>query len=235
LQPWLTDWPFVIRVESEIEKPMRPSGDDFLSLLSDLNLSSLENDSNPAFGLNADLCLAYVNPAWFRFAKENRGEPSIFERFASGTPIVDEIHGPLKQYFLDKFEAALRTGVSWRQTYECSSAETFRLYHQTIYPLRDGRGLIFVNSLAVVEPMAAQARRARAPERRQYESPDRTIVQCSNCRRVQRVRQPSSWDWVPAWVARMPDGVSQGLCDACRDCYYASDPPQARSHAASCS
>ena len=144
----------------------------FLSCFGDLNLPSLEDDPNAVFALNADLSLAYVNPAWFRFAQENGGEPAISERFAIGTPVEAGIHGPLKPYYLARFQAALHSGVPWRQTYECSSADTFRMYHQTVYPLRNEGGLVIVNSLAVQEPMAAQARRCTEPDRRKYETPD---------------------------------------------------------------
>jgi hypothetical protein len=201
----------------------------FLSRLGDLNLPSLDDDPNAVFALNADLSLAYVNPAWFRFAQENGGEPAISERFTIGTPVEAGIHGPLKPYYLARFQAALHSGVPWRQTYECSSTETFRLYHQTVYPLRNEGGLVIVNSLAVQEPMAAQARRGMEPDRRQYETPEGLIMQCSHCRCVQRVRQPWFWDWVPSWVARIPDGVSHALCDACHDRYYGRDPARAPS------
>jgi hypothetical protein len=49
------------------------------------------------------------------------------------------------------------------------------------------------------------------------------IVTCSSCRRVRRARPGvAQWDWVPAYVERMPDGVSHGLCELCSRFYYPS-------------
>ena len=36
----------------------------------------LERHEGPVFGLTGDLELAYLNPAWFRFARDNQGDPS---------------------------------------------------------------------------------------------------------------------------------------------------------------
>lgn len=60
---------------------------DFVSLLDSFTLETLEKDSNPIYGLSADLTLNYLNPAWFTFAAENEGEPAISERFHLGTDI----------------------------------------------------------------------------------------------------------------------------------------------------
>ena len=60
---------------------------DFVPLLDSFNLETLEKDSNPIFGLSADLTLNYLNPAWFAFAAENEGEPAISQRFHLGAGI----------------------------------------------------------------------------------------------------------------------------------------------------
>jgi hypothetical protein len=198
---------------------------DFVPLLDSFTLETLEKDSNPVFGLSADLTLNYLNPAWFTFAAENEGEPAISERFHLGTDIGVAMIGSARDYYLDIFQKILQTGEVWHHDYECSSPKKFRIYHQAVYPLYARRGLISVNSLVKEEP---HDKNACSPIIAVYTQKNGFITQCSNCRRVQRASQSELWDWVPAYVAKMPDKCSHSFCPICFDYYYLCKYPQVR-------
>jgi len=198
---------------------------DFESALADFDFATLERDAHSVFALAPDLTIAYVNPSWGRFAAENAGEPAISERFGLGVHIGSAIQGPLRRYYLDAYERIMHTGFAWHRDYECSSADTYRRYHQTVYPLRGGRGLLAVNSLAVSQPMDKE----RVPQPAvagRYTSAQGFIVQCSHCRRVERADASGIWDWVPEWVQRVPDNLSHGLCRPCFEYYFKFRTPQ---------
>jgi hypothetical protein len=50
---------------------------DFAELLRDHRVDDLNELDGVAYGLFADYTLGYMNPAWFRFAQQNGGEPQI--------------------------------------------------------------------------------------------------------------------------------------------------------------
>lgn len=194
--------------------------DDFRSLIGGFDIEALEEDPNPVFGLSTDLALNYLNPGWFVFARANGGEPAVSERFGVGTYVGDAIAGDAKEFYLGAFRDILATGKVWHHDIECSTPGVFRLYHQTVYPLRDQRGLIVVNSLFRVHPHDVATRTPRPPREELYLKETGFITQCSNCRRVQRISPPEVWDWVPAWVERMPPHTSHSFCPICFEYYW---------------
>ncbi|SNB46229.1 hypothetical protein [Geobacter sp. DSM 9736] len=191
--------------------------ESFPAILDIFNLETLEKDPHSIYGLGEDMTLHYLNPGWFRFAEENGGEPAISERFKIGTSILDAISGPLKDFYHQAFRIPLQTGEVWNHDYECSSSETLRVFHLSAYPLHNRKGLVVVNSLIREQP---HDRKAFNPMYELYTQKSGMISQCSNCRRVQRPSEPEVWDWVPAWVQRMPANVSHDLCLICYEYYY---------------
>lgn len=192
----------------------------FGDLFREFDLAALDAADDVVYGLDERLRLVYRNPAWFRFASENGGEPALAARFGTGTCVLDAIGGPLRDFYRDAYARALATGQVWAHDYECSSAETRRVYRQTVYPLRSRDGLLVVNSLTVSEPMKAARKGRRLPLQSRYRDGNGLITQCSHCRRVQLRDNPNRWDWVPAWVKEMPEETSHGLCPACYGHYY---------------
>lgn len=194
--------------------------DNFLSVLDGFQLETLEREPSPVYGLSAEKTLNYLNPGWFVFASENGGEPGISERFGIGTFIGDALAGESWDYYMKAFQAILETGKVWHHDFECSSDTVLRLYHQSVYPLRGGGGLLVVNSLIREQPHEPDVRTARPPRRDLYVQETGLITQCSNCRRVQRVEPPDVWDWIPAWVRRVPPDTSHSFCPLCFDYYW---------------
>jgi hypothetical protein len=194
--------------------------EDFHVLLNGFNFETLENDSNSIFGLSTDLTFNYLNPAWFSFSEKNEGEPAISERFGLGTHIGDALSGSARDYYLDIFQRVLQKGEVWHHDYECSSPKKFRLYHQSVYPLYNRSGLVIVNSLVTEQPFDESLRRSYPPIMNLYTQETGFIIQCSNCRRVQRAPKQDVWDWVPVWIENMPENTSHSICPICFEYYY---------------
>lgn len=213
--------------------PMSPSSQhpasmritpEFAAALDKFDLGTLESESGAVYALDRDLQLCYFNPAWYRFAQDNHGEPAITERYPLGTPLLHAISGPLQSYYLDAYTRVLHEGLTWQHDYECSSGSVYRRFHQKSYPLANGRAVIVINSLSITRPHEDSAEITTPPDESRYRGSHGLIVQCSHCRRVQRAAQPEHWDWVPAWVDRLPPRVSHSLCQPCYDYYYRFRP-----------
>lgn len=201
-------------VNTRQSPPLEPAG-----ALADFDPATLAQADDVAYVVSADLRLTYLNPAWFRFAHDNGGD-SVLERFGVGACVIDGISGPLRDFYADAYARILAGASLWAHDYECSNPDVYRVFHQTAYPLRDGSGLVVTNSLAVLGPMPAEHRLAMPATPSAYCDANGFITQCSHCRRAQRADGSARWDWVPAWVERMPRNISHSLCGFCYDYYY---------------
>ena len=195
--------------------------EDFTSLLGGIDIETLESNPNTVYGLSRDLILNYFNPGWFKFGRENNGEPAISERFVLGTFIGDAITGDARDYYLDAFNQVLQTGKVWHHEYECSSPHLLRKFYQTVYPLYKHNGLVIVNSLVNEEPHDVVERKPFEAIEAVYRQLNGLITQCCNCRRVKRVDNPEVWDWVPSWVKKLPEKTSHTFCAVCSEFYKA--------------
>lgn len=183
--------------------------------------------AGPIYGLSSDLRISYVNSAWFHFAAENGAEQRISSEWTLGRSVLDSMAEPLRSFCEVKFRECLRTGVVWTHEYDCSSAERYRRFHQLVYRVDDGRGLLVVDSRVVDRPHR-RSERPCAPDEASYQDEDGLICQCMHCRRVQHPREVDRWDWIPAWVTGFPRTTSHGLCPTCFRFHY----PVGRSAAA---
>lgn len=122
-----------------------------------------------------------------------------------------------KEFLQRKF---LKTGKPWRHEYECSSIHLFRRFHQNIYPIKNGKGLIIANSLSIAIPMKNIGRIASDAIEKLYLNSDGFVVQCCNCRCTQRAEEPKIWDWVTKWIENIPSNFSHTICPICYDFYW---------------
>ncbi len=189
----------------------------FLPLLAEFEMDQLESDGNAIYGLWPDLTLAYVNPAWNRFAAENGGEPAISTQWTLGRCVLEAVTEPLRRYFASNYSRCLRELRPWEHAYECSSADEFREFHMTVFPLGRAEGLLVVNSLRIE---SAHHRTASPAKEEHYRNKQGIISQCCHCRRIKRIGNPPGWDWVPSWVKRTPERTSHVLCPTCWGFYY---------------
>ncbi len=189
--------------------------ESFAPCLKDHDLEKLERSPGTVYAVWPDFRLAYMNPAWFRFAEANGGEPAISSRWPLGAPLMPAISATLRSFYEIKLHACMSRGEPWVHAYECSSAGVYRAFRQTVYPLKEKCGLLIVNSLSVEQAQDPVERPAKAAKAGEYHGENGAISQCAHCRRVKDPSQPARWDWVPAWVERPPENVVFVLCDRC--------------------
>ncbi len=185
-------------------------------------LEQLEVHPASIFGLMPDGVLAYVNPAWVEFARENGATESDNSSSWVGHRYLDVIAEPLRPFYAKLFEQAPDAGSALRprsHVYECSSPEIFRQFAMKVYALANRGGYVVINTLVASRAHDAKQRIPRLPDRALYESADGLILQCAHCRLIRRA-DSSSWDWVPAWIEQMPPETSHGACEVCLGYYY---------------
>lgn len=192
---------------------------EFARHLDAYGLTTLERDPCVIYGVDSRLRLGFVNHAFERFWRQNGGEGSAAQ-WACGRNVLSAISGPLRDYYREAFERALRTGEPWAHDYECHSPTTFRLCRMEVLPLHDGAGLLAVHSRVEERPHAPGPSDA-LDDRSPYVRADGYMLQCSNCRRVKLVgSEPPRWDWVPRLVEEHLERVSHGICRLCVGQYY---------------
>lgn len=193
---------------------------EFERLLRGHNFDDLEAHAGAIYGVWGDFHLAYLNPGWYQFARENEGEPNISTNWGLGKPILNCMSGKIREFYEDKFNACLNAHAIWAYEYECSSDIFYRRYHQIVYPLGQREGLLFVNSLIIKRRHNAERRSARTVDRSLYMDRNGMISQCAFCRRVKNISGTEHWDWVPKWVKRCPKNTSHTYCPTCFGFYF---------------
>jgi hypothetical protein len=195
--------------------------EDFPSKFNRLDFETLENSKHSIYGLSEDLKLIYVNSMLINFAKENGVKCTILNKTPIGQPITNAILGEsVKSFYIENFTKVLKTGKPWHHAYECSSVDEFREYHQNTYRIKDGKGLIVINTLTIHSPMKEIGRKAFKALDSRYINSTGFLTQCSNCRCTQRANEPDVWDWVPEWVEKIPYNCSHSICPICFDYFW---------------
>lgn len=197
----------------------------FSPLLEDaIGLDAAENHSGTIFGMWADTRLAYLNPAWFEFARENQGEPAISVRWPIGAPLIDVLPQVVQQFYRDLYDRALKsdgTSPLIARDYECSSPDVYRVFRMMLYPVGNGNGLVVVNALLIEQPHESQGCQvARADDDTDYRHADGLFHQCIECRRMEHISNPARWDWIPELVRAVPPQTSHTLCEICTKRYF---------------
>ncbi len=185
-------------------------------------LEQLETHPASIFGLLPGGQIAYVNPAWVRFARENGALLHELPIAFMGQRYLDVIAAPLKPFYAQLFSLAPDVGRALQpvsHVYECSSATEFRQFAMKVYALAQGEGFVVINTLVASRPHDNISRVPQLPDRALYAKADGIIVQCAHCRLVRRADH-SQWDWVPAWIEQAPSGISHGVCEVCLEYYY---------------
>ncbi len=185
-------------------------------------LEQLESHPASIFGLFADGAIAYINPAWIRFARENGGFVTGPSNAWLGQRYLDVIAEPLRPFYAQLFTLAPDAGSGLQpvsHVYECSTPAVFRQFAMKVYGLAKGDGFVVINTLVATRPHDHPTRVPHLPDRALYESVDGIISQCAHCRLIRRA-DGSRWDWVPAWIEQIPSGTSHGVCEVCLEYYY---------------
>ncbi len=194
---------------------------EFLNLLDDqYKLDDLENHPDSVYGIWPNFQLAYLNPAWFSFAEQNNGQPSIDDDWGLGKSVLDCVSGQLYRFYKSMFKQCLDSGTIFSHEYECSSDTIYRRFHQLVYPLDNRSGLIIVNSIIVEQAHVSSLRPTTVLDNKDYLDKNGFICQCAYCRRVKNFSLAERWDWIPAWVKSCPENTSHSYCPICFSHYF---------------
>jgi hypothetical protein len=177
-------------------------------------LAALDGEVGPAYAVDRDLTLQFVNLAWDDFALANHGEHCIASHWI-GRSVREAIPGVLLSFYDEAFASVFALNSPWEHLYECSAPTKQRFYRMRTVPLHDGDYLVVSNELV----QEVDALRGEVASGAAYIDGDGFLLQCANCRRCRRVGT-TRWDWVPAYVADPLALVSHGLCPTCLAVHY---------------
>ena len=192
----------------------------FKPILSGYEIDDLDAHPGSIYGLWSDMRLAFVNLAWHSFAAANGGEPAISVRWPLGESVARAFPVGLKTFLDARFNECLKNEKMVGYDYECSSPQNYRRFHQFLYPLGGGAGILVVNSLIIERPHDEEKRQAREPSDELYLAASGFLTQCAHCRRMRRAGPNEVWDWVPSYVESFPSNTSHGLCPTCFAYFY---------------
>lgn len=189
---------------------------DFKKNLSGYNLQTLDESADVIYFLDPDLNLRGYNKAWVDFARENSGGPSL-QKSALGTNLLSVMPLNLRLFYREAYQKAIYTGRRFDHSFQCSSAEVFRLLQQMVHPLHSGEGVMVMNTLVETHPHSLEP----LPLAARHFKPDSQIISmCGHCRKVKDQLHAEKWEWVPQALTWDPNLVSHGLCKACFAFYY---------------
>lgn len=190
----------------------------FRKLLDPELFEALERHPGACYGLWNDRVLAWTNDAWTRFALDNQGE-AVLRDWVPGAA-VDGALGPMVDFYVNAIEGVLRTGKRWDHTYECSSADTRRVFRMSMLPVR-GEAVLVQNTLVYESPRegAGDETGPRPGIVQRYTDVQGRVLQCAHCRRTCRPGT-AEWNWVPEIVRAAPPSTSHGLCPVCLEYHY---------------
>ena len=184
-------------------------------IIDDLPLERLENNTSVAYALDAELHIAYCNPAWDGFAAENGGIGLERERQV-GRFVLDVVARSLVPFYEHRYRDCQLFRHTLTHEYEGSSALTFRKFQMTFEPLPLSGGILILNRL--LEAHEHERPPHEANDER-YVAPAGSVFMCAHCRHTRHVIE-GSWEWVPEYVERLPAGVTHTLCQSCAKYHY---------------
>lgn len=190
----------------------------FVKSIDYLDLNSIFDSNDVIYIVDEKFVLRAFNEAWVDFAKNNGGK-SVLVNYPIGTSIISAIPPELEGFYIGVYKKVLKGGQPFHHDCECSSANTFRVLHQTIYPLLDAKGLVISDHFIV------ECDHTEKPHEfnEKFVNEHGFVVQCSNCRKLRDPLDKNTWLWVPSAVETIPINTSHGICPRCLDHYFYSE------------
>ena len=199
---------------------MKRYEEDFKSKLVGLDFDTIENSPHSIFGLSKELKLIYYNTAWLQFSKTINDDSCISVNYPLGTSVEDAMSGTLKDFYIFNYKKVLNESKVWTHEYECSAVGVYRLFYQEVFPLKNGEGIIVVNSIRTEKNIQDVNTLELTNLKLEYTDLNGMITQCSNCRKIQRIHEKEIWDWVPTFLSETHEHVSHSICPICYDYYW---------------
>ena len=189
--------------------------DTFQEAVHSLDLESMRKSQDTIYIIDSRFKLRGYNPSWVNFAKHNSGI-EVLKKYPIGISILTAIPEKLKPFYRASYTSALTSRVVFAHDYECSSANQFRLFHQTAYPLPEAAGLIVTHHLIEQfnHPGPNHAFTTKLLDEHGH------ITQCCHCRKIRSPANQHAWLWVPSIVKTPPPNTSHSVCPRCLEFYY---------------
>jgi hypothetical protein len=189
-------------------------GQPLQSLLRGYDLDSIEDDDSIIIGLDAQLNIQLLNPAWDVQA-EQFGASGALQCWQLERCILDAVSGAEGDFYRAAFVSAAHGERPWRWAYDCDDEHTRRRYLLVSYPLGQGAQLLVHSKVyeMAVDGSPAQAIRAR------YRQDDGVIVRCAYCARFRHPARQSLWE-ATAEETRDTHDVSHGICHLCASFHF---------------
>lgn len=183
----------------------------------------LASDQAVIYALNSEFRLIWCNEAWDQFARENGGL-ELLGAAQIGVSVMAVTPAPLQAFYAGLYRRALNGEDFVEHSYECSSDETFRIFHMQVKRMKLPESdpfLVVVNSLNLEESIPHSAA-LPAPTRESLRQASGLITMCCHCRRTQIPGSENTWVWIPDLVREMPDEATHGICPTCFSMHYGS-------------
>lgn len=184
-------------------------GDSFKNFESNWILKS----SNTIIGIDRDFKIVLLNPAYFKFAAENKGE-KIPRDYGLGKNMLAGISGPQRKFYHELMLSCFDRDEHISHEYECCSTKVHRLFRLFVYPVKNNSVLLLDHSLLIEKEQKLQSAEMASEE---YIDKNGYMHQCGHCRRV-RHNNSLQWDWLE--LSLTFPFVSHGLCQSCYSTYY---------------
>jgi hypothetical protein len=184
---------------------------------------TLAAERSPACLLDERMRVDGVNAAWDAFAVANGGAECCTGPAIVGSTYAKHVEGAGPRSLVERDLARALAGKVTSVDSECNTPDRLRRLRTHYLPVRsveDGpvTGVLVVHSTVHEAPMEG-ARPATPPSEAAHRGGDGLIAMCSCCRRVLRPQAPGDWEYVPAYVARLPARVTHVVCTACTVLY----------------
>lgn len=185
--------------------------------LSQVEYETFSESNDVVYIIDDSFRLCAYNDAWIQFANENGGK-SVLEKFPLKSVITDAFSDEVKIFYCRAYIQVEREHVRFEHDYECSSADMYRLFHQTVYPIRDTDFMVISNHLVVASSDTPFA----AGFDQRHINAHGSVIQCGHCRKIQDQSTPNKWDWVPELIRNPIPIISHTFCPLCLNYYYAT-------------
>lgn len=180
-----------------------------------LDQASISESPDVIYIVDDKLVLRAFNDAWVEFALNNAGT-SVMQKYPLGTSIQQTFPDTIQEYLTSAFARAMESNIPFELDYECSSANQFRLYHQSAYPIADAAGLVISNHMIKSKPHTQPAHEFSEA----FLDDHGLMIQCSNCRKICDPKNRNRWLWVPDVLDKVYPNTSHAICPRCYDFYY---------------
>jgi hypothetical protein len=188
---------------------------DFNCPLSQAQVCAIADSEDNIYVLDPALTIRAYNHAYVNFGVAN-GCSVIVRDFGIGCSLEQVLNGAARDFYIPAYRRAMERNQRLDHDYECSSPLVFRRFHQSAYPLADGKALVVSHHLMHEYPHVWHPRQLRPKHFDEHG----WLTQCACCRKVRDGSARDKWDWIPRIVQSPHPRAIQTYCGNCLSFYY---------------